>query len=53
MDTYAFVEAKAGATLKIAGKDHSPSPIVIWSKQNSPIRLAAHYEDGRQVGYCT
>ena len=53
MDTYAFVEAKAGATLKIAGKDHSPSPIFIWSKQNSPIRLAAHYEDGRQVGYCT
>ena len=53
MDTYAYVYAGAGATLKVLSKDYSPKPYEIWTKNNSPVRVAAHYEDGRWVQACT
>ena len=42
-----------GATLRLLGKDYSPRPNEIWTKQNSPVRVAAHYEDGVRTSACT
>ena len=53
MDTYGYMYAGVGATLRLLGKDYSPRPNEIWTKQNSPVRVAAHYEDGVRTSACT
>lgn len=53
MDTHAYIYAGCGVTLKIFGRDYSPKPYNIWTVNNSPMRLANHYEDDVLVDYCT
>ena len=53
MDTHAYIYAGCGVTLKIFGRDYSPKPYDIWTVNNSPMRLANHYEDDALVDHCT
>ena len=53
IDTHAYMYAGCGVTVKIFGKDYSLKPYDLWTKNNSPMRLANHYEDNVVVDHCT
>ena len=53
MDTWGYLHASAGITMKIASMDLGSKTVVIWDENNSPVRIANHYEDGILKNPCT
>ena len=53
MDTWGYLHASAGITMKIASIDLGSKTVVIWDENNSPVRIANHYEDGILKNPCT
>ena len=53
MDTWGYLHASAGITMKIASMDLGSKTVVIWDENNSPVRIANHYEDGILRNPCT
>ena len=53
MDTWGYLHASAGRTMKIASIDLGSESVVIWNEKNSPVRVAYHYEDGILKNPCT
>lgn len=53
MDTWGYLYASAGITMKIASMDLGSKTVVIWDENNSPVRIANHYEDGILKNPCT
>ena len=51
-NTNAWLYADASATAKVFGKSYSKS-CAIYTRTNSPVRCAYHYEDGVSVQQCT
>ena len=51
-NTNAWLYADASATAKVFGKSYSKS-CAIYTRTNSPMRCAYHYEDGVSVQQCT
>ena len=40
MDTWGYLYASAGITMKIASMDLGSKTVVIWDENNSPVRIA-------------
>ena len=53
MDTWGYLHASAGITMKIASMDLGSKTVVIWDENNSPVRIVNHYEDGILKNPCT
>ena len=51
-NTNAWLYADASATAKVFGKSYSKS-CTLYTRTNSPVRCAYHYEDGVSVQKCT
>ena len=51
-NTNAWLYADASATAKVFGKSYSKN-CAIYTRTNSPVRCAYHYEDGVSVQKCT
>ena len=51
-NTNAWLYADASATAKVFGKSYSKS-CALYTRTNSPVRCAYHYEDGVSVQQCT
>ena len=51
-NTNAWLYADASATAKVFGKSYSKS-CTLYTRTNSPVRCAYHYEDGVSVQQCT
>ena len=51
-NTNAWLYADASATAKVFGKSYSKN-CAIYTRTNSPVRCAYHYEDGVSVQQCT
>ena len=53
MDTWGYLHASAGITMKIASMDLGSKTVVIWDENNSPVRIVNHFEDGILKNPCT